>query len=482
MPTTIIYLVLALALGGVQFWNRNSIIRNGIKSLFVLIQWLFTAYAMMHIGETDAIFFKFDSLAVIFIGVLTIVATAAFMHRKDYLKSTIEPHKQAIADGQYAGALQILTTALTMAYMSQHVAVTWIFVEITTLCASALIFYRRNAGSIEATWKYVFACSISLVLVYVGILFLSIAMGKAAENGMLFDRIMTIGDKFDTFWLKMSFIFILVGYTAKMSLVPMFTAGIDAKDKAPTPAAAMLSSVVMNAGFIGFYRVYGVAATTPIKEWADKVLVITAIVSIFVAAVYLVKVQNMKRLFAYSSVEHMGVVMLGIAAGKAGVYAALLHLILHTFAKSAIFLHVGQLYRVFGTKQISKMGLYMNNSGLGATFIILAMLCVTAMPPSGLFVTELMIFKSMIDAELWIPMALSMILLTIIVWAIGRDMFSLLFLHPSSPEAIKPRNIRMPLQETTLQFVLIALAIWLGLATPEWLSNLINEAMKLAVL
>lgn len=479
---TIIYLSTALVLGLLQFVNRNGKVRSIITCLFLSLQWYFTYHAQTHLGTSEAMFFKFDSLAMLFLATLSVVATVAFVHGKDYIEGDNEVADKRKVDGQYAGAMQLMTMALTMAYLSQHVAVTWIFVEITTLCASALIFYRRHVGSIEATWKYVFACSISLVLVYVGILFLSISMGGEAGNSMLFDSMSGKESTFNEFWLKMAFIFILVGYTAKMSLVPMFTAGIDAKDKAPTPAAAMLSSVVMNAGFVGFYRVYGIVAHTAVVEWANKILMITGIVSIFVAAVYLVRVQNVKRLFAYSSVEHMGVVMLGIATGKAGVYAALLHLLLHTFAKSAIFFHIGQLYRVYGSKQIGKMGRYMNHSGMGTVIVILAMMSITAMPPSGLFITELMIFKSMAEAELWVVMVITMILLTIIVWAIGRDTFSLLFLHAPSPDAIKPRAVRQPWHETVLQLVLLVLVIWLGLSTPDWLEHLLNEATQIVTI
>jgi len=128
------------------------------------------------------------------------------------------------------------------------------------------------------------------------------------------------------------------------------------------------------------------------------------------------------------------------------------------------------------------MGRYMNHTGLGAVIVILFMMCITAMPPSGLFVTEFLIFKSMVDAEMWVTMILAMVLLIIIVWAIGRDTFSLLFLHAPSPEAIKPRAIRLPWYEMIMQFILIALAIWLGLATPQWLSDLINEAVQIAII
>lgn len=476
---SIIYLIAAVVLGLGQFVVRNKSISHFISALAIMLQWAFTAYAFIAKGETEFEYFRFDGLGLVMLATLSLVATAAFCHSNHYL---VGEGDNSRLRAQYFGAMQFLTMALTMATISVHLAMTWIFVEITTLSASALIFYRRNSGSIEATWKYVFACSISLVFVYVGILFFSIAaseINSGAEMELTVDKLMSHASELDPFWLKLAFIFILVGYTAKMSLVPMFTAGIDAKDKAPTPAAAMLSSVVMNAGFVGFFRVYGVVAHTDVKPWADKVILFTGIISIFVAAVYLVRVKNVKRLFAYSSVEHMGVVMLGIAAGGLGIYAGILHLVLHSLVKSSIFMHIGQLYRVYGSKYVDCMGKYLNVSGIGGTFLILAMLCVTAMPPSGLFVTEFMVFKSMIDGGMWLVMGVSMILLTIIVWAIGRDMFSILFQHASSPNSMKAQSVSAPVYETAFQYVLLIISIWMGLSTPEVVTELIEDAAAL---
>ena len=323
----IAYALTSLMLGALQLLNRNAIVCRSLSSIFLILQVGIAMFVSKFLGTSTGGYFTFDGLGVLFTLVLTIVALAAFCHSRRYIIEG-EIAEDDVARAQYYGAMTILTMALTMATLSNHIAMTWIFVELTTLSASALIFYRRNAGSIEATWKYVFACSISLVLVYVGILLVTISMGPAAEDGLTFDVLMQAAPRLDTFWLKMAFVFIFVGYTAKMSLVPMFTAGIDAKDKAPTPASAMLSTVVMNVGFVGFYRVYAVVAHTSAARWAQMVVLLTGLVSIFVAAVYLVRVKNVKRLFAYSSVEHAGVAMLGVAAGGVGLFAAVLHLVL----------------------------------------------------------------------------------------------------------------------------------------------------------
>jgi len=477
---TIAYLIATIVAGIAQFAVRNKRLSNILVAIAIVSQLCYSAYAVVNYGTTELSFFRFDGLAVIMILTLAIIAIASFVHSNKYI-SAENIAKSSKIRAQYRGAMQMLTMALTMSYVSVHIALTWVFVEITTLSASALIFYRRNAGSIEATWKYVFACSVSLVFVYVGILFMSLAMGTNATAGLTIDAINANIAQLDKFWLKMAFIFIFVGYTAKASLVPMFTAGIDAKDKAPTPAAAMMSSVLMNAGFVGFYRIYAIVAHTEVKHWVDMVLLLTGLISILVAAVYLVKVDNVKRLFAYSSVEHMGVVVIGVAMGGIGLYAAILHLVLHSFVKSAIFLHIGQLYRVYGSKMISHMGKYFNTSGVGGSFLILAMLSITAMPPSGMFMTELMIFRSMIDAESWAVLIITMILLTTIVWAIGRDVFGILFLHAPSADSHRPQATPIPFCEIAIQFALIIVCIWLGYATPDYVAQLVTDAVQIAL-
>jgi hydrogenase-4 component F len=203
--------------------------------------------------------------------------------------------------------------------------------------------------------------------------------------------------------MKLAFLFIFTGFTAKAGLVPMYTAGIDAKDKAPYPAAALLASVLMNAGFTGIYRFYEITSHTSIYGWTNKIMLISAILSVFVATVYMLRVKNIKRMMAYSGVEHMGLVMLGMAAGGIGYYAAILHLILHSFAKPALFFQFGQIYRTYGSKSVYDIGYYFRYNITGAMVLLFAFFVITAMPPSGMFVSEFLIFKSLfVSGHLWV--------------------------------------------------------------------------------
>jgi hydrogenase-4 component F len=468
----VVYIIVSILIGGAMFLNRNRLVNRLLIISFLVLQWVFTWYEFSHKGISEFAYFLPDALAVIMLITLSIISIPALLHTYDYI---YPEHDNPRTRGIYYGAMVLLIMALTAAYLSSHIAVTWIFVEITTLSASALVFHRRNAGSIEATWKYIFVCSISLVFVFIGILFLSIALGHADEDSLHYTTLVALAPSLNTLWLKLAFVFIFTGYTAKLGLVPMYTAGIDAKDKAPTPSAALFSSVVMNVGFVGFFRFYQVVAHTSIHGWANSVVVIAAILSVFVATVYMIKVKNIKRMLAYSSIEHMGIVLLGVAAGGVGYYAAILHLVLHAFAKSSLFFQIGHLYKTYKTKNIYAIGNYFKYNVSGAVFILLAFICVTAMPPSGLFVSEFYIFKAIFEAKQLYVLIPLLVLLTMIIWALGKNIFKMLFLPPVGfkEEHIEPVSP----YETVSQFILLGLVVYLGLNPPAGFVELIEEAI-----
>src|SRR5437773_2443744 len=155
------------------------------------------------------------------------------------------------------------------------------------------------------------------------------------------------------------------------------------------------------------------------------------------------KVKNIKRMLAYSSIEHMGLVMLGVASGGVGYYAAILHIIFHAFAKSSIFFQMGQIYRIYKSKSIYDAGNYFKYNLTGAMVMLLAFFIVTAMPPSGLFISEFMIFRSLFEANYLPLLIIVMLLLTMIIWAFGKNMFKLIFspavdFNETTLEKIKP--------------------------------------------
>lgn len=468
-----IYLIGAFLISGVLFFNRNFVLNYLMIGAFVILQCVFFIYEYKHLNIEELGYFIPDSLAVIFLGVLSIVSIAAFYHSYIYFNHSEQnsPREQAI----YYAAMVVLIASLSAAYLSSHIGVTWIFIDLTTLSASALIYHRRNIRTLEGTWKYLFVCSISLTLTFIGILFLTLALQEKGLKNLSYHAIFYHAAGLNTFWLKFAFLFIFTGYTAKAGLVPMYTAGIDAKDKSPSPAGALIGSVLMNGGFIGIYRLYESISHTSIYNWANSILILSGILSVFVAAIYILKVKNIKRLLAYSSVYHMGLVVIGLASGGIGRYAAILHLILHSFAKSVLFFQTGHIYRIYKSKSIYDIGNYFKYNLIGALVLLFAFFTVIAIPPSGMFISEFLIFRAVFENKNWITLALISILLTLIIWSFAKNIFKILFIKPVG---FNEQNVpKIPAIESLSQFILLVLVIYLGLNPPVKLITLINSAI-----
>ena len=469
---TLLYLILAFSIAIALFLNRNRILNFTLLGAFILLQWGFTIYACFHFRLTELEYFTFDSLGILLLLTLSVITIPAAIHSLIYVKDNKD---SAQSRGIYFGSIVGLITAIGAGYLSNHIAVTWIFTELTTLCASALIYHHRNKLALEGTWKYIFICAISITFIFIGILFLSMSLIHTGSSDLSFKNLIANSNKLDPFWLRLSFLFIFTGFTAKLGLVPMYTAGIDAKDKAPGPASALLSSVLMNLGFVGIFRFYVIIANTPLHHWANLVIGIAAFLSIFVATVYMVKVKNIKRMFAYSSIEHTGLVMLGLTAGGIGYYAAILHIVLHAFVKSSLFFQYNQLYKVFQTKNIYRIGNYFKYNTTGAMVLLLGFISAAAMPPSGLFVSEFLIFKALFEANQILLLITVLLLLTMIIWAFGKNILKILFIPAIDFD--EKTVIKISPWESATQFILLAGAVYLGLNPPIAFVQLIKESV-----
>jgi hydrogenase-4 component F len=466
------YLAGALITGLLLYLFKSHIANIILVSTFIVLQWALTVYEYKHQDTIQLAYFTPDALAIILLVILSIVCIPALYHSFIYFqKHPYKPREQ----GMFFAAMVILVASLSAAYLSNHIGITWVFVELTTLSASALIYHRRNKLTLEGTWKYIFICSISITLVFIGILFVTVAVQQVGIKDLFYSSLSLNASKLNDFWLKLAFLFIFTGFTAKAGLVPMYTAGIDAKDNAPYPAGALLASVLMNVGFIGIFRFYEITSHSGIFEWTNKIILISAILSIFVATVYMVRVKNIKRIMAYSGVEHMGIVMLGLACGGVGYYAAILHLILHSFAKPALFFQFGQIYRTYGSKSVYDTGDYFKFNIPGAVVLLLAFFVITAMPPSGMFISEFLVFRSVFEAgKLWV-LILVLILLTFIIWAFGKNVFKILFIKPVDFNPAARESI--PFTESVSQYILLLLVIYIGLNPPYRLVELIQATI-----
>ncbi|MCQ2117740.1 MAG: hypothetical protein MJY76_06370 [Bacteroidales bacterium] len=466
---TAIYIIVSACIFTGMALNRSRVASRVLSALFLLVQTMLTVHGLLHLGETELTYFSFDALGLILLLTLSIISFPAIIHSRIYLT---KPIASATSAAVYNAAYVLLITAMTLGYLANHAAVTWIFTEITSLSAAVLIYHHRSKLALEATWKYFFVCAVSICFVFVGILFISLALLHEGCPDLFYSDLMAHKATLDTFWMKIGFLFIFTGYTAKLGLFPMFTAGVDAKDKAPAPSGALLASALMNLGFCGIFRIYAAISGTELAEWARMVMMVSALITLFIATIYMVRISNFKRMLAYSGIEHMSVATLGLCFGKAGFMAAMLHIVMHTFIKSGLFFHFTQLWRTYKSKMIDDMGGYFKLNPFGALVLLLGFVSIAAIPPSGLFFSELLIFTSMISADSWIIFGITVFLLTVLLWAFSRSMFRIIFLPASKPV----EKISISPWESVSQLILFVLAAYIGFNPPAFLGELLLQA------
>lgn len=437
---------------------------------FALLLILFTVYAWFRLNETELTYFTYDSTAVLLLTVLTALTLPTIYHGFIYTSGD-STKKYNI----YHSGLIALMTFMAGAYLANTMTVLWIFVEATTLAVAVLIYHDRTEMSLEATWKYVFICSTGIALAYLGILFLGFIYGRGDVPNLSFESFSLVISAANPLYLKISFIFVLVGFSTKMGLFPMHTVTIDAHSVAPPPVSALISTTLMNVGFLAIFRVYKLFASTSVLPFMNHVLILAGLLSLLVAAGYMLKAKHLKRMLAYSSLENMGLVAIAIGVGGAGYYAALLLIVLHSFAKSSLFYQMGQLHRILHTFKLDDCGRYMKLYPAGAMVLLTGMVSILAIPPSGLFISELMIFRGLVANSQWFVLVAVIILLCFVIYAMSTRIMHITFSDPREgtgyqlPGAVRP-------VETVSQFILLAIVILICFYQPPYLVDLINQS------
>lgn len=466
------YLIISLLIVVATMLNRNRMVRIAFLVLFLAVQTTMTFYAYFHLNEVNSGYFKFDALGVIFMCVLTILSYTTVYHSYIYLQHRKDSER---SQSIYFAALILLILVMTCAYLASHLGVLWVFIELTTLSVAVLIYHERTPLSLEATWKYVFICSVGITITFIGIILLSIAIEETEIANFSFKAIPDKLLHVNASWLKMIFLLMIVGFCTKMGLFPMQTAAIDAHTVAPPPISAFISTTLMNVGFVAIFRTYSIFSHTPILPWMNRILMLTGIISIIVSAAYLLKVNHLKRMSAYSSIEHMGLTVIGLAAGGIGYFAAIFHMILHSFVKASVFYQIDQFHRNFKTYLINETGDYFNRNKAGAMVFLIVLIAITAMPPSGLFITEFWIFKALFTSSHMLVFIAALFFLTICIYCLAKNFLYILF---NQTKDLLPAEEKPNPTETYTQYFLLAIVVYLGINPPAVMINLLQEAVS----
>ena len=377
-----------------------------------------------------------------------------------------------------AACLPGFLATMSLVCVSRHAGLLWVAIEGTTLVSAPLVGLHRSAGSLEATWKYLLVCSVGIAIALLGTYFLAAAAsgGEAAPVPMAFPALLSRARELDPRWLKAAFILALVGYGTKMGLVPMHTWLPDAHSEAPSPVSALLSGALLNCAFLGILRFTGICEAAGLGSFARDTLVQIGLLSMVVAAALLLGQADYKRLLAWSSVEHMGILAVGIGLGGSGSWGALFHAANHSLVKAALFLCAGNILARYGSKRVEDVRGVLRVSPLTGALWILGLFAITGAPPFGTFVGELAILRSAADRGSWLVVALY--LLALAVAFVGMASVMLRMAQGASGGASLRRDApRTSVVALAAPTALLTLSFGLGLVSPAYFTDFIGSAL-----
>lgn len=471
----------AAALSGVVRPYRQAVgWANALLSLGPLAASL--AFAARAIGGGEALvfgpgeFLRSDSLSALLMVCVASVSTLALFLSPGLGRETRYDASQL---GRYHLFVNLFVFSMLLAVSANNVGIMWVAVEATTVFSALVIPLRLTRESVEASWKYILIGSVGIALAFAGTVlgyFDFVSLSGRAENALNWPVLLGLAPHLHPEVMRLAFVFLLVGYGTKAGIAPMHTWKPDAYGESPSTLGALMSSALFAVAIYTILRWKAVVDAAVGDRYTDRMLMTLGLLSLGVASFSVVLSRNYKRLLAYSSVEHTGLICLGLGLGPLGVFAALLHLVNHTAAKSLMFFLVRGVERKYGSPLIRDVrGLLRVMPWTGALFAA-GILALAGLPPFGLFVSEFAIFRAGFAAgHPWLmgaALALLVVAFVSFITHLNR------MLYGDAPEGINVGEVDragwfLPL------IVPLGVLVALGLVLPPQLATLLNQIVRI---
>jgi hydrogenase-4 component F len=367
-----------------------------------------------------------------------------------------------------------MTTVVTLA---QQLALLWVAMEGATLSTAMLIYFNRNPRSLEAAWKYLMIGSVGIALALLGSLFIGYAafLGARGEASLLFQDLLAQSGGLSRPWIRAGFVLLLVGYGTKMGLAPLHTWKPDAYGEAPGLIGALLAGGMTNCAFLALMRIFRITVAAGEGAFARELLIGIGLLSMAVAAVFMAGQRDFKRMLAYSSVEHMGILVVGIGVGGLAALGSLLHVISNALTKIILFLSAGNIHRSYGSKQVEAVSGAMNRLPVSGSFFLIGFLAITGSPPFGPFISEFTIVNGAIQAGHFFTAGLFLLFLILIFVGMGATVLPVV---QGIPSGKVDTGFRDSFLKTAPMFVSLALVLMMGIWIPKPLYKFIEQASK----
>ncbi len=369
-----------------------------------------------------------DALSLLLTTIISSVGCVVAFYAVGYLRQEVK--KNIIGPRrvkQFFILFELFLFAMLVAANAANPVLMWIAIEATTLSTAFLISFYNKPTATEAAWKYLIINSLGLLIGFLGtLLFLTLPQGVIGGDIMTWADLRAAASEFHPVVVKVAFLFVLVGYGTKVGLVPMHTWLPDAHGKAPSPISALLSGVLLNVALISVLRFKGLVDLSIGREFSSMLLMYFGLASIIVAALIIFTQRSYKRLLAYSSIEHMGVIALGIGLGGVGTLAALFHMLYHSLSKVLLFLASGNILLRFGSTKFENVSGVMKALPITGGLFLAGFLAISGLPPFGMFFSKFLILSAGAESHIGV-MLIALIALAVAFYGFFRHVSPMLF-------------------------------------------------------
>jgi hydrogenase-4 component F len=400
----------------------------------------FLAALSLFFGRPEAgSYLLVDDLNNVFIVLTTFIAFTTSVFSATYIGHEMESGRLTPAFLRFYHAMyQLLMFAMNLALVANNIGLMWVAIELATLTTVLMVGIYRTHEALEAAWKYFILGSVGIALALFGTILVYMAARPVVGEGldaMVWTTLLAHVAKFDPALLNVAFVFLLLGYGTKVGLAPLHAWLPDAHAEGPTPISAVLSGLLLNVALYALLRFKMLLAANPAALAPGPLMVAMGLISLVFAAFMLYRRRDIKRMFAYSSIEHMGIIAFAFGmGGPLANFAGLLHMTMHSLTKSAIFFAVGHIAQVKGTQQIAKMGGLTETNPVLGWGLVLGVVAIAGLPPLGIFMSEFLVVTSTFAREPWLAIVLVFGIL-IGVGALFLRLNSIAFGEPRGPTA-----------------------------------------------
>lgn len=411
-----------------------------------------------------------DPLGKIVLLTISILFFACSVYAVGYLAYRQERSNRILCVG-----LLVCLSAMSLVTVSHHLGLLWVAIETTTLTMAPLIYFNRNARSIEATWKYMLICSVGIALALLGLFFLAYSMMVAHQQPtLLLGSLIAAAKTLSPSWLNAAFIFLLVGFGTKMGLAPLHTWKPDAYGEAPGLVGSLLAGGLVNCAFLAIIRVYQICIASGHIAFFQQAMVAMGLISMAFAAIFVVRQTDFKRMLAYSSVEHVGILAVSLGLGGGAIFGGLFHLMNNGLTKGVLFLSSGNIHRSYNSKSCETVKGALQRLPLSAGLFLAGFFAITGSPPFSPFLSEFSIISGAFFQGKYLIGALFLLFLGVIF--IGMASTVLPVVLGAEPEGAEKTRYRDRFLTVASPLGLMLIILTLGLWMPAPLKDLLSSA------